>query len=247
MTSAHMIEGLVDGQSVQLTKDSTALEAARSLGLAIPTLCHHEGLPPEGNCRVCLVEIGGRLVTSCMYPLRDNGFEILTNSPTVRAGRRFVLSMLVNRGPASPRLLALAAEYDVAPETRFAGPEPDDLCIRCSRCVRACEINETSAISLVGRGRDRQVAGPFFQPPEDCVGCLACAAVCPTGAIGHSEKDGRRSIWGREFELLTCHGCGRPLATAEEWARSGNGAESICQDCRRQALAADLKTALKYR
>ena len=237
----ELIEGHIDGQKIQTPTGTTVLEAARAQGLDIPTLCHHEGLPPEGNCRVCLVEINGRLAASCMYPLRENGFTVLTGSPSVHAARRFVLEMLVNSVPASPRLLALAAEYGAAPEPRFLNSDPVDLCIRCGRCTRACEINGYSAISLVGRGRERQVTGPFHQPPEDCVGCRACAEVCPTGAITYTEKDDRRFIWGREFELARCESCGRALATMEELR--GSGRENVCDACRRRELAKGLKTA----
>ena len=266
------VQGRIDGRSARVPRGTTILEAARSLGLAIPTLCHHEGLPPEGNCRLCLVEMDGRLAASCMFPLRSNDFEIFTDSETVLRARRFVLELLVNRCPRSPRLLALAREYNVKPDPRFMtvdeqlspnsaepfghhpgsagvkpllGPEDGgQLCIRCGRCVRACEINGPAAISLVGRGYKRQVTGPFFRPPEDCVGCRACAVVCPTGAITYTEKGGRRSIWNRDFELIPCESCGKPFATAEELKRVRQAA--VCQDCRRKFFGADLKAALIF-
>ena len=233
------LEGLIDGQKVRVPRETTILEAARSIGRSIPTLCHHEGLPADGNCRLCLVEVDGRLAASCMYPLRRNGFEIFTGNEKIREARRFVLELLINRSPRSPRLLALALEYGVEPDPRFMAEDGGELCIRCGRCVRACEINGTAAISLVGRGWKRQVAGPFFQPPEDCVGCRACAEVCPTGAITYTERDSRRSIWSRNFELIKCEDCGKPFATDGEIKKAGLEAV-VCPDCRRKDFAASI-------
>lgn len=255
---SNLIEGLIDGQSVWVCRETTILEAARTIGRRIPALCRHPGLPPDGNCRLCQVEINGRLVISCMYPLRESGFTVLTESPAVREARAFVLELLVNRCPTSPRLLALAFDYGVQPEERFQDSQPG-VCILCRRCVTACESLGPAAISLVGRGRDRRVAGPFFDPPEDCLGCLACAAVCPTGHITFKDESGYRSIWGRDFPLENCQSCGRPFAASEQLLRSyyqdlllskaagaddhaGTGRQ--CQDCRRRETASKLKGAM---
>jgi NADH dehydrogenase/NADH:ubiquinone oxidoreductase subunit G len=247
------IQVTIDGRDLTTAPETTILSAAKSAGIRIPTLCHHEGLPPEGGCRLCLAELldpgagtepgPGKLVASCLYPLRQNGWRVFTDSPKVRAARAYVLELLVNRCPASPRLAALAREYGVEPDPRLAGD--GDLCIRCGRCARACAANGPSAISLVGRGRERQVTGPFFRPPEDCVGCLACAGVCPTGKITYRESGGRRFIWGREFELVRCDVCGEPFATREQlqWAGQETGQ---CERCRRRTAADSLRRALEH-
>ena len=233
----ELLQGLIDGRKVAVPRETTILAAARSAGLSIPTLCHHEGLPPDGNCRLCLVEMGGRLVASCLYPLRDGGFDILTQSPEVRSARRFILSLFLRRAPLAPRLLALAEEYQAGPAPPFAG-EPDG-CIRCGLCVRACAAGGAEALALVGRGHGRRVTGPFFEPPEACRGCLACASLCPTGVITWSDQGGRRRIWEREFDLLACETCQSLFVTPEEWARLG-GASPVCPVCRRRAMAEGL-------
>lgn len=236
---SELIHGHIDGREVQAPRGTMALAAARDLGLAVPTLCHHPGLPDEGGCRLCLVEAGGRLVASCLYPLREDGFQLRTDTPAIRQARAFVLELLVNRCPSSPRLLALAYEYGVEPEPRFQADD-GSLCIRCGRCTRACEAGGVTAISLVGRGWGRKVSGPFFQPPEDCIGCLACASVCPTGHIRFTEAQDRRSIWGRDFELIHCPACGKMLGTPEQlqWLGLEPGP---CPDCRRRETADSLR------
>jgi len=244
MPERDMVKGRIDGREITVPQETTILAAAADSGAAIPTLCHHEGLPPDGNCRLCLVEMNGRLVASCLYPLRDSGFDILTSSPRVRSARRFVLTLLLARAPQAPRIRELAHEYQVSPEPRFID-EPD-ACIRCGRCARACAETGAEAVALVGRGRKRRVTGPFFQPPEACRGCLACAEVCPTGVITWSEAGGRRRIWERDFDLLACESCRKPFVTPEELAQLGPAAPRLCPACRRKANAAGLLAGLKW-
>jgi NADH dehydrogenase/NADH:ubiquinone oxidoreductase subunit G len=242
MTEKVQVTGRIDGRTVTIFRDTTILAAAASAGAAIPTLCHHEGLPPDGNCRLCMVELNGRLVASCMYPLRENGFEVLTRSPAVLAARRFVLNLLLTRAPRAACLRALAEEYQADPDHALGG-EPDG-CLRCGRCVRACAETGAEAVSLVGRGWKRRVTGPFFEPPEACRGCLACASVCPTGVITWSDTGEGRRIWKRDFDLLACESCQKRFVTPEEWARLGEAKPRLCPACRRKANAAGLKAGL---
>ena len=67
----EMITLTINGQTVQAPKNATILEAARSAGIHIPTLCYHSELAPEGACRLCVVEATGArtLVASCVYPV----------------------------------------------------------------------------------------------------------------------------------------------------------------------------------
>jgi NADH dehydrogenase/NADH:ubiquinone oxidoreductase subunit G len=234
-----MIEITIDGKRVSVERGVTVLEAARSLGIEIPTLCAHEGLPGEGSCRLCSVEVTERgktkLVMSCMYPVTREGLEVRTGTDRVRNARRFVLQMLADRNPKAPVLQALCAQYGVIPNVS-EGVEPE-LCIRCGRCVRACETNGTSALSFANRGWEREVTPPFHEASADCVGCLSCAEVCPTGRITWEEKDGRRSIWGRKFDLVECERCHDRYATVEQLRLAGADPETarLCPRCRKAA------------
>ncbi|MDR1041466.1 MAG: (2Fe-2S)-binding protein [Deltaproteobacteria bacterium] len=239
-----IVDGSIDGMSVSVPRGTTLLAAARLCGIEIPTLCHHDGLPDEGSCRLCMAEIRGQLAVSCMFPLRDAGFAAETRSPAVLAARRYVLSLLVNRAPRAPRILKLAEEYGAAPDPRFM-KDPDG-CIRCGRCVRACRANGPEAISLAGRGFGRIVCGPFRKPPETCVGCLACALSCPAGKIRFSERGGVRTVWDRDFELAPCPECGERVFTREQIAFCGGGASALCPSCRRRLMASELRKAAAY-
>lgn len=236
-----MIEITIDGKKISVAEETTILAAAKANGIEIPTLCQHEGLTPDGNCRLCSVEIdeGGRkkLVASCMYPLRKS-VVIDTKSERVMLARKNILQLLLDRNPNAPILLQLGAVYGVTCEERFAS-EPD-LCVRCGRCVRACETNGNQAIELVGRGFDRHVAPPYELRPEACVGCLSCQTVCPTGKITYDESPGKRVIWKREFETLACARCGKYFATKEmlDWARVEGEDREYCERCRKALTSA---------
>jgi len=91
-------------------------------------------------------------------------------------------------------------------------PEPTD-CILCGLCTRVCDHIGVSAISSVGRGWSREIAPPFHEPPPDCIGCLACAEICPTRCIPFETSSATRTIWGRSFEMVRDPVTGEGLIT----------------------------------
>ena len=181
-----MIPVTIDGQNIEVEEGTTILEAAQSLGIEIPTLCHHPALEPYGACRLCTVEITyngrSRLVTSCNYPIRWE-IEVQTASEKVLQGRKLLAELLLARCPNAPKVQEIAASLGVV-ETRFESGREDELCYLCGLCVRVCEeLIGQSAISFFGRGVDRAVGPPFLKFSDACIACGACAFVCPTGAI----------------------------------------------------------------
>ncbi|MDR3353890.1 MAG: (2Fe-2S)-binding protein [Synergistaceae bacterium] len=249
-----MIGVTIDGRTIAVEEGTTLLDAARSIGIKIPTLCHHDGLPPDGNCRLCAVEVDERgrkkLVSSCMYPIKSE-ISADTKNERVIAARRFVVQLLINRNPKAIAIGELAKEYGVVREERFALEA--DLCVRCGRCVRACESNGTDAIGMARAGFERYVAAPYDEAPESCVGCASCAEVCPTGKITYKDDGLIRKIWNRTFDLAVCRRCGSRYATKEQLAHIGRlGAANIavedideprlCDKCRKAIYTAKFKT-----
>lgn len=235
------VEIYLNGLPVRADTSWTVLQTARAHGFEIPTLCYHPDLPSEGHCRLCVVEIGEpprtRLVNACTYPV-EAGLQVQTHSDKVLQARRLVLELLLARAPAAEVVRELAAEHGVN-QTRFYIEDPEERCILCGLCVRACrEIVGVSAISMAFRTPEKQVATPFKEASEACIGCGTCAFICPTGVIPYTEKDGVRTIWGRNFELQPCSVCGNyiaPKAQLEYWASlTGDPVETffICRDCR---------------
>lgn len=180
----------IDDRKVEAKEGMTILEAAKSVGINIPTLCYHPALSPFGACRICSVEIisrgGSRIVTSCNYPAEE-GLVVNTKSPAVIQARKLISEFLLARCPNVEVIQDLAREYGVE-KPRFKLGKEDEKCILCGLCARICEERiGVSAINFVGRGVDRKVETPF-QGTLDinldvCLGCGACAFVCPTGAI----------------------------------------------------------------
>lgn len=192
---------IINGRKVKAKKEATILEVARSVGIDIPTLCHHEKLAPYGACRLCTVEIirgqRSRLVASCVYPV-ENGLIVKTESEPVIKGRRMLLELLWARAPGIQALRNYGQEYGITGvqgaleygvmigikplETKFE-IEPN-FCILCGLCVRYCaEVKGKNTIGFIGRGTGREVV--FF--PEitrkECSRCQECFALCPTGIL----------------------------------------------------------------
>lgn len=175
-----MVEIEIDGITTGVPKGTTVLEAAGSLGIFIPTLCHDPGLSPYGACRVCLVEVteGSRssLEASCTLPA-SNGLVIFSNSPKVKKARKVILELLLASCPNSKTLQDMAANFGVN-EVRFK--IKDVGCILCGLCVRYCrEQMQSGGIGFVGRGTSRKVATAFGVTPEECRNCGGCEWICP--------------------------------------------------------------------
>ena len=204
---------------VDVPDGTTILNAARDLGIKIPTLCHLENFESKGACRICLVEVKGAkaMTASCATPVSE-GMEVFTNSKAARESRKFVLEMMLSEHNGDCKtcsrnddceLKALAKEMGVD-DIRFEG-EPahkhiDDStpalvrdsgkCIKCRRCVTVCsEIQAVGSLFPQNRGFDLTI-GPAFSKNLDtvvCVQCGQCSAVCPVGAI--IEKEHIQGVW----------------------------------------------------
>ncbi|MDR0469208.1 MAG: (2Fe-2S)-binding protein [Peptococcaceae bacterium] len=193
------------------------LNVARRNHVAIPTLCHHDGLPGQGCCRLCLVEAvergRSRVVTACVFPVAE-GLEVLTDTDRVAAVRRRNLALLRLRAPEADRVKQLCSYYKVAEDGRFEAMD-GERCILCGLCVRACASLGTGAISAINRGVTKKIAPPYEEAPESCIGCGSCAEVCPTKAIQVEQTRDTRVIWDRAFAMQNCSACGEPYTTVE--------------------------------
>jgi len=87
----------IDDRAVDAPEGVTVLDAARQLGIDIPTLCFLEGHSPQTSCMVCLVKIDGgrRLVPSCATKVRD-GMLVESETDEILAARRTALELLLS-------------------------------------------------------------------------------------------------------------------------------------------------------
>jgi heterodisulfide reductase subunit A len=200
-----MINLIIDGKQVTAEKGQTVLDAARASGVDIPTLCHHESLPPYGACRFCVMEATSRgktkLVTACTLPVKE-GLEIQTHSEKVRRIRRMLAELMLARCPDSTSVKTIAAEvgvtqsrfsrFDSSPSNNGRPAQASTFvdqngCILCGMCVRLCDdVLKIGALGFQGRGGKRQVTTPFGEATEACMTCGACSSICPTNAIAHN-------------------------------------------------------------
>jgi NADH dehydrogenase/NADH:ubiquinone oxidoreductase subunit G len=194
----------IDGQQVTVESDTTLLDAARQIGVDIPTICWHEATTSNALCRTCVVEVEGQRVLqpACIVKAAD-GMRVQTRSERVVRARKTILEMLASSVDLSdaPEILTMIDEYGASPE-RFPEAERREIevmddnpmylrdyskCVLCWRCVQVCaeDAQYTYAINFSGRGYETEI-GTFFDrsiPESTCVFCGQCVGVCPTGAL----------------------------------------------------------------
>lgn len=234
----------IDGKYYKAKDGETLLELARRNRIDIPSLCYKKGFEGLGRCRLCLVEVkdNGRskTVSSCVYPIKD-GIEVFTNSEKISKMRKDIVLLLLLRTPNNVYINKLAREYNVQAPSRYLKLDDKENCILCGLCIVACEKMGTNAISLVSRGTSKSVSTPYDDASKDCIGCGACAEVCPTDAISLIDEDGRRTIWNKTFDLVQCDICGKYYNTVEalkfiDEKLSIENQEHICQSCNKRLI-----------
>ncbi|MFH1968985.1 MAG: formate dehydrogenase subunit alpha [Verrucomicrobiota bacterium] len=199
----------IDGVRASVPDGTTVLEAARSAGIYIPTLCFDDDLEPYGACRMCIVEIDGikGLPTSCTTAASD-GMTVRTDTENVNSVRRMICEMLIADHPSDCLScssnqkceLQKVASYLGVTQQRLEKTKRESIldnsnpffvrdlskCILCGRCVRACqEIRGVGAIDVAGRGCESHVATMADVPISEsvCESCGECVDRCPVGAL----------------------------------------------------------------
>jgi NADH dehydrogenase/NADH:ubiquinone oxidoreductase subunit G len=174
----------IDGQEVTAQEGATILEAAESVGIPIPTLCHHHKLEPYGGCRVCSVEVeaNGRtvVVAACTYPAEKN-VVVRTRTEKLDRIRKALVEMMMAHAPDSEKLLELAEEYG-ANRNRFR--RNPSFCIHCGLCVRYCaEVKKKNALGFIDRGAKKRICFIPEIASRECWKCKECFPLCPTSAL----------------------------------------------------------------
>src|SRR5215813_7982767 len=226
----------INEREVDIREGETIFRAARRLGIKLPHLCYSPkpGYRPDGNCRVCMVEIEGErvLAASCIRTPTP-GMKVKTQTHRAKTARRMVVELLLTDQP--PKDVAhdpqsefwLTADRQGVATSRFprrAAPAPDrshpamavnlDACIQCNLCVRACrEVQVNDVIGMAGRGHGEKIVFDFDDPmgQSTCVACGECVQACPTGALMPStlvnDKNVRTEYPDREVHSV-CPYCG---------------------------------------
>ena len=200
----------IDGQQVAVPEGATLLEACRAAGVALPVLCHLDGLSPVAACRLCLVEVQGtgRLLPACATAATE-GMVVDTSTPQLRDYRRMAVELFfaegnhvcafcVANGNCELQDVAVQVGMD---HSRFPYQYPKravdashplfsldhNRCILCTRCVRVCdEIEGAHVWDVASRGAHCHIIAGLDQPWGEvaaCTSCGKCVEVCPTGAL----------------------------------------------------------------
>lgn len=207
----------IDGISVEVPKGTTVLKAARQVGIDIPTLCYLKDVNHPASCRVCVVEVGPKLIASCALEATD-GMVIKTNTPKVRAARKTVVELLLSNHKRectscvrseNCELQRLAKELNIR-DIEYAGEvskgkiddsstsivRDNEKCVLCGRCISTCsKVQTVNAIGWAKRGFNTMVSPAYDKPLSDttCVNCGQCIMACPVGAL--HEKENISDVW----------------------------------------------------
>ncbi len=225
-----MVTITINGIEVSAEDHMTVFEAAETVGIYIPTLCHHPDLSTFGACRVCMVDADGKIVTACRAPVKE-GMVIKTNTEEVNQVRRVAVELILANHHEDCQSCSKNNHCKLQEVSNFVGVTPERIgrmrrsvnpvaidesnpffaldrskCILCGVCIRTCEeINGATALDFGFRGYETSVITLGNKPMLDskCVSCGECVERCPTGALSRKQQ----VIPEREVKTV-CSYCG---------------------------------------
>lgn len=229
-----MINLSINGRKLAVAPGTSILEAAAQLGIEIPHYCYHPDIGVDGNCRMCLVQVGAntrKLAISCQLPVSE-GMEVQTESPAVVKARKGVLEFLLINHPLDCTICDQAGEcplqdyaYRFGPgDSRFVErkqkkPKQVELsdkvmfdaerCILCQRCVSYFEkVRGHRPIGIESMGGKSTITlgpnGPVTDPYQ-----MNIVDICPVGALTSRDFRFRQRVWFMDFAETVCPGCAR--------------------------------------
>jgi len=231
-----MINIDINGRTLEVEPGTTILQAAQKAGISIPHLCYHNALPPEGSCRMCLVQIEGypKLELACSTTVKE-GMKIQTNSSVVKDARKSVLEFLLAEHPPDCPICDKAGECKLQDyyeeyglfeshytESKSRKPKQIELgnnllldrerCILCTRCVRFLgNITKTGELGVTERGIKSEIdIYPGNPVSNNYSGNLA--EICPVGAITDRDFRFKTRSWFLEEKPSICPLCSRGCA-----------------------------------
>jgi len=228
---ADLVKLKIDDRMVEVPAGTLVIEAARQLGIEIPTFCYYRGLALQGACRMCLVEVERtpKLQTSCTLPVTE-GMVVRTATERVQEARKAVLELLLTNHPLDCPVCDKGGECELQDLTLAYGPgvgrfaeakhHVDERqwsavvyydrprCILCFRCVRICDQGMgVGALSIVDRGGHSEIA-PNRGDHLECDECGMCIDICPVGALTSRMYRYQTRPWEMNHVGTICTHCG---------------------------------------
>src|ERR671912_142018 len=198
----------IDDREIDIREGETIFRAARRLDIKLPHLCYtpKPGYRPDGNCRVCMVEVEGErtLAASCIRTPTP-GMKVKTQTDRAKTARRMIMELLLTDQPGREVAHDPESEFwktvgrakvETSRFPRRAAPASDnshpamavnlDACIHCNLCVRACrEVQVNDVIGMAGRGHNEKIVFEFDDPMghSPCLACGEFVQACPARPV----------------------------------------------------------------
>jgi len=228
---SNLVDIKINGQDYHVPGSMNLIEAAQSVGIHIPNLCYLKGMKGIGACRLCMVEVNGRMGAACTMKTKA-GMDIVTDNEKIREIRKFVIDLIISMHPLDCmtctkagvcQLQQYAYDFEIK-ESSFTrkdfkfpvhGANPflkidSNYCIMCGRCVRVCKEQGTNVLDFKGRGIDSRIATANDKPLAEvnCTFCGSCLDVCPVNAILEADRWRKGREWHYTKVKSVCLFCG---------------------------------------
>ncbi len=199
----------------------TIIEACKTLDISIPSFCYHPRLKIAGNCRMCLVEVGGgdqpkKIVPSCHHVISD-GMNIHTHSPNVQHAQQSVLELLLIHHPLDCPVCDQAGECDLQNFTLHYGMKKSRYgffkrsvreknlgplvktamarCIHCTRCTRFLDdLVGRAELVMINRGEESEITNYDHKPLSSPLSGNIID-LCPVGALNNKPNSYQGRCW----------------------------------------------------
>jgi len=242
----------IDGRQIAVAPGTTIIQAGERLGIEVPHYCYHPGLPIEGVCRMCLVEVekSPKLVIACATPVNE-GMIVHTGTPQVEEARRGVLEFYLLNHPLDCPICDKGGECPLQDYTMRYGPGASrtveekvhrdkhrplgphivfdaERCILCTRCVRFCrDIVGTGELGIGNRGDKAEIV--LFPGKElDNAYSGNVIDLCPVGALTSKEYRFKSRPWDLVKQAeSTCPACSRGCSIVLDVRHLRTGGEEV--------------------
>jgi NADH-quinone oxidoreductase subunit G len=233
---SDIINLTIDGKAVKSSPGTLIINAAKQVGIEIPSFCYYDGLALQAACRMCLVEVEKtpKLQVACTLPVAE-GMVVHTDSPTVRESRKGTLEFLLTNHPLDCPVCDKGGECELqdmtfrygAGESRFVEQKlhvdeqqwspvvffDAPRCILCYRCVRICDEGMgVNALGVINRGAHSEIAPNHFDHLE-CDECGMCIDICPVGALTSGMYRYKTRPWEMHHVGTICTHCSNGCKT----------------------------------